>query len=136
MQILLSAAPKLCLYNLLKGFCHHLVWLHHHHAELQAAGGQHFLLSELVRVGILHPAADGGHGRVSDCPDGGFGDSELHCAAGGRDGVLRLVHLRFHGLPRRQPAAKPQSPGGVPGVSLLLCYRVDYSDVLDIPVKD
>lgn len=134
--ISLCGADKCCISKLFQGFCHHLVWLHHHHAQLQAAGGHHLLLPELVCAGILHPASDGGHGGVSDCPDRGFGDSEFRCAAGGSDGVLRLVHLCFHGLPRRQPAAKPQSAGGVSGVSLLLCYRVDYSDFLAVPVTD
>lgn len=123
-------------YFLFSGLRHHLVRLHHHHPQLQAAGRHHLLLPEPVRVGILHPAADGGHGRVPDRPGQRLGDGQLRCAAGGGDGVLRLVHLRLHGLPGRQPAAQPQGVGGVPGFPLLLRDRVDDPDVLAVAVGE
>ncbi len=86
-------------------------------------------------VGILHHASDGGHGRVPDRPVRRLGEGQLRRAARGGDGVLRLVHLRLHGLPRRQPAAQPQGAGGVPGVPLLLRDRVDGPDVLAVTVE-
>lgn len=118
------------------GLRHRVVRLHHHHSELEAAGRHHLLLPEPVCVGLLHHASDGGHGRVSDRAGRRLGEGELRRAAGGGDGVLRLVHLRLHGLPRRQPAAQPQGAGGVPGVPLLLRDRVDDPDVLAIAVED
>lgn len=117
------------------GLRHRLVRLHHHHPELQASGRDHLLLPEPVRVGLLHHAPDGGHDRVSAGPARWLRESQLRRAPHRGHGVLRLVHLRLHGFPRRQPAAKPQSSGGVPGVPVLLCDRVDGPDVLAIAVE-
>uniref|UniRef100_A0A4W6ESU4 Protein YIPF n=1 Tax=Lates calcarifer TaxID=8187 RepID=A0A4W6ESU4_LATCA len=44
----------------------------------------------------------------------GSGNVSFAVAAGSGDGVLRLVHLRLHGLPRRQPASQPQGAGVYP----------------------
>lgn len=112
------------------GVCHRLVRLHHHHSELQAAGRDAVLLPEPVRAGILHPASDRGHGGVPDRPVRRLRDHRLRGEAGGRDGVFRLVHLRLHGLPVRQPAGQPQGSGGLPRLPLLLCDRVDGPDLL------
>lgn len=73
---------------------------------------------------------------MPDRPGRRLGDGELRRASGGGDGVLRLVHLRLHGLPRRQPAGQPQGAGGVPGVPLLLRHRVDDPDVLAVTVEE
>lgn len=118
-----------------KGLRHRLVRLHHHHPQLQAAGRHHLLLPEPVRAGILHHASDGGHGRVPHRPDRRLGGGQLRRAAGGGDGLLRLVHLRLHGLPRRQPASQPQGAGGVPGLPVLLRDRVDDPYVLAFAVE-
>lgn len=89
-----------------------------------------------MRVGILHPAADRGLGGVPDRPGRWHGDGQLRRATGGGDGVLWLVHLCLHSLPRRQPAAQPQGAGGVPGVPLLLCDRVDDPDFHAVEVGE
>lgn len=122
--------------SFLSGLRHRLVWLHHHHPELQAAGRHHLFLPEPVCAGILHHASDGGHDRVPPRPDRRLGNGQLRRAAGGGHRVLRLVHLRLYGLPRRQPAAQPQGAGGLPRVPLLLCDRLDGPDVLAVTVED
>lgn len=118
------------------GLRHHLVRLHHHHPELQAARRHHLLLPEPVCVGILHHASDRGHGRVPDRPGWRLRPGQLRRAAGGGDGVVRLVHLRLHGFPRRQSASQPQGAGGLPGVPLLLRDRLDGPDVLASTVEE
>lgn len=126
---LLNTVPHL-------GLRHHLVWLHHHHPQLQAAGRHHLLLPESVCAGILHHASDCCHGRVPARAARQLGDGQLRCAAGSGHSVLWMVHIRLDGLPRRQPAAQSQGAGGVPGVPLLLCDRMDDPDVLAITVED
>lgn len=131
-----SIITDLIWYLLFLGLRHHLVWLHHHHPQLQTAGRHYLLFPEPVRVGLLHPAADGSHDRVPHRADRRLGDGQLCSSTSGGDGVLWVVHLCIHSLPHRQPAAQPEGVGGVPGIPLLLRDWVDHPDVLAVTVGE
>lgn len=88
-----------------------------------------------MRAGLLHPAADCGHGRVPPGAGGRLGRRQLCRAPGCGHRLLRLVNLRLHRLPGRQPAAQPQGPGGLPRLPLLLCHWLDHPDLLAVAVR-